>query len=253
MRKQIVAANWKMNKTFSEFKNFIDEFLINNNLQTADKVDILICPSFIYLKEMNELFANKKVKVGAQNLAEFEEGAYTGEISASMLNSLNINYCIIGHSERRKFFNENYIQLKNKVDIAIKFNINPIFCCGEVKEERLNNEQYLIVEEQLKSSLFHLSETDILKCIIAYEPAWAIGTGLNASPEEAQDMHNFIRNLISQKYNQTIANQIRIIYGGSCNSKNAKEIFSKPDVDGGLVGGASLKVDEFVNIIMSCK
>jgi len=189
--------------------------------------------------------------VGAQNCSNHEVGAYTGEISAAMLKSLDVQYCIIGHSERRKYFKETHEELAEKVNLLLDNSINPIFCCGEVLEERESEKHFDIVKGQISDSLFKLNKEELLNVVIAYEPVWAIGTGKTATSDQAQEMHAFIRGLLSEKYGEDIANEISILYGGSCNAKNAKELFSQKDVDGGLIGGAALKAEDFLAIIQS--
>jgi triosephosphate isomerase len=189
--------------------------------------------------------------VGAQNIYPADSGAFTGEISPLMLKELTVEYCIIGHSERRQYFNESHDFLKKKVDSLLIHKIRPIFCCGEVLPEREANQHFEVVKKQLEESLFHLSNTEILHVVIAYEPVWAIGTGVTATKEQAQEMHAYIRKLIAEKYNAIVASETTILYGGSCNGKNAAELFAQPDVDGGLIGGASLKTTEFIQIATS--
>ena len=189
--------------------------------------------------------------VGAQNVSNFESGAYTGEVAANMLHSMGIEYCIIGHSERRKYFNETDEQLFLKAELLLKNDILPIFCCGELLPEREANKHFDVVKNQLENAVFRLEPLDFAKIIIAYEPVWAIGTGVTATSEQAQEMHAFIRSLISDKYGKEIAKNTSILYGGSCNAQNAKELFANSDVDGGLIGGASLKADDFLKIIDS--
>jgi triosephosphate isomerase len=197
-------------------------------------------------------FAEESVLfVGAQNVSEQDSGAYTGEISAAMLESVDVDYCIVGHSERRKYFHEKEDVLAKKVDKLLEYNINPIYCCGEVVEERENNTYFDVVRQQLNGGLFHLTEDEFSNVVIAYEPVWAIGTGLTATPEQAQEMHAFIRNLVADAYNREVAEETTILYGGSCNAENAKVLFSQKDVDGGLIGGASLKKDDFIKIAKS--
>lgn len=253
MKKPLVAANWKMNKTHTEFKDFIENFkkeLTVSNIFPLH-TEVVLCPPFVYLNEISEKLNFEGLNFGSQNVSEFDEGAYTGEISAKMLSSINTKYCIIGHSERRKYYHETYEQLAKKINIALENKLSPIFCCGETIEQRNKNEQFAVVEEQLNASLFHLSTESIQKCVIAYEPVWAIGTGLTASTSQAQEMHAFIRDLITRKYDFKVSSKIRILYGGSCNSKNAEELFSQNDIDGGLIGGASLNVNEFLKIIIA--
>lgn len=253
MRKQIVAGNWKMNKTYAEAEDFLNKFsdMAKNNIHQG--VEVVICPPSLYLELIDDYARENGFYTGAQNISQFEMGAYTGEISASMLNSMKINYCILGHSERRKYFNETDDLIKMKVDLCLKHGITPIYCCGELLSERDAGIHFDIVKDQIEKALFHLSKELLQNVVIAYEPVWAIGTGVNATPEQAQEMHAFIRSLIEKKYKKKVASDVSILYGGSCTSKNAAELFSNPDVDGGLIGGASLKPDEFIKIIQSVK
>ena len=250
MRKQIVAGNWKMNKTFEEADALIGA--LASDLENTDLIcEVIICPPSLYL-EMASDFADESVlHVGAQNVSNHESGAYTGEIAANMLNSMDIEYCIIGHSERRKYFNEKEDVLATKVNLLLDNDILPIYCCGEVKEERENNTHFDVVRQQLSGGVFHLTDDEFSNVVIAYEPVWAIGTGLTASPQQAQEMHAFIRNLVADAYNKEVAENTTILYGGSCNAANARELFSLTDVDGGLIGGASLKKDDFIAIATS--
>ena len=251
MRRNIVAGNWKMNKTFEEADDLlfsIAEPLQNINLGSAE---VILCPPILYSEMFTDIALENNFSVGAQNCSDHSEGAYTGEISAKMLKSMEIEYCIVGHSERRKYFNEDSKMLAEKVNQLLDNEISPIFCCGEVLEEREANNHFDVVGKQLFEGLFHLSADELDNVIIAYEPVWAIGTGKTASPAQAQEMHAFIRNLIAKKYDQEIADETTILYGGSCNAKNAKELFALKDVDGGLIGGASLIADDFLKIIQS--
>jgi len=250
MRTKIVAGNWKMNLTFDQaddLANEITEYLIDN----GSDIGVIVCPPACYLELASDMATETDLYVGAQNISEHESGAYTGEISAAMLASMEIDYTIIGHSERRKYFNESHETLAAKVNMALKHKINPIFCCGEQSADRQQGKQYDIVKNQLNESLFHLNKTDFGNVVIAYEPVWAIGTGFNATPEQAQEMHAYIRGLIREKYDAKVAENTTILYGGSCNAKNAKELFANQDVDGGLIGGASLKAEDFIAIINS--
>ena len=251
MRKQIVAGNWKMNKTFSEAETLITE--IAEALDDADLKDaeVVLCPPALYLEMATDVAFESNFKVGAQNVYPEDSGAFTGEISPPMLKELNVTYCIIGHSERRKYFHETNEFLQRKVDALLKHGIRPIFCCGEVLPEREANQHFKVVEKQVTDSLFHLSPDAFREVVIAYEPVWAIGTGVTATKEQAQEMHAFIRGLIATKYDGNTANETTILYGGSCNGKNARELFAQPDVDGGLIGGASLKTEEFLHIATS--
>jgi triosephosphate isomerase len=251
MRKKIVAGNWKMNKVFSEAETLITEIA-----EALDDVDlkgaeVVICPPAIYLEMASDVAYDSNFSVGAQNIYPADSGAFTGEISPLMLKELTVEYCIIGHSERRQYFNESHDFLKKKVDSLLIHKIRPIFCCGEVLPEREANQHFEVVKKQLEESLFHLSNTEILHVVIAYEPVWAIGTGVTATKEQAQEMHAYIRKLIAEKYNAIVASETTILYGGSCNGKNAAELFAQPDVDGGLIGGASLKTTEFIQIATS--
>ena len=250
MRKKIVAGNWKMNKSLQEAQALTNELtalLANENL---DNVQVIICVPSIYLTTIStQLSGNTKVAVGAQNCHQKASGAYTGEISAAMLASAAIPYVLVGHSERRQYFGEDDVLLAEKTKIALENNLTPIFCCGESLDQRQNQDYLAIVKAQITASLFDLSTEDFGKVVIAYEPIWAIGTGLTASSAQAQEMHAELRTHVASKYGQTVADDCTILYGGSCNEKNADELFACPDVDGGLIGGASLKASEFVNII----
>jgi len=220
--------------------------------QSAEKYNIIIAPPFIHLKAINDLLIDDPfISIAAQNCSSEEKGAYTGEVSAQMIKSTGAKYIIIGHSERRNYFNESNAMLAKKINLVLSNNLLPIYCCGERLEERNTNIYFDVVKKQINDGLFHLSSLEISKVIIAYEPVWAIGTGLNATPQQAQEMHKFIRKVVSDKFGEQIANSISILYGGSCNAKNAKELFANPDVDGGLIGGASLIASDFVKIIQS--
>jgi triosephosphate isomerase len=253
MRKKIVAGNWKMNKTYSESVPLLYEIkdLLFKSKKGEAVLKVIIPPS-LYIHDFYETTKGlKNVFVGAQNCSTEESGAYTGEISAGMIKSVGGNYIIIGHSERRSYFNETHEELKKKTDITLKHGLQPIFCVGETKEKREANEHFKVVEAQINDSIFHLIPDEFKKVVIAYEPVWAIGTGLTATSAQAQEMHRFIRSLIENKYGRVLAQEMSILYGGSCNEKNAAELFACPDVDGGLIGGASLKAKEFVEIIHS--
>jgi triosephosphate isomerase len=251
MRKKIVAGNWKMNKSFFEAEELIADIADAMENLELKNTEVVVCPPFVYLEMATDIAEESNIKVGGQNVNDNDNGAYTGEISASMLQSMEVGYCIIGHSERRKYFSEDNAFLKRKIDAVLNHEIRPIFCCGEQLAERKSGHHFDIVRTQLEESLFHLSSEQFLQVCIAYEPVWAIGTGVNASPEQAQEMHAFIRQLIARKYDLDIANETSILYGGSCNAKNAAALFAQKDVDGGLIGGASLKSEEFVQIIKS--
>lgn len=250
MRRNIVAGNWKMNKTLPEgiaLAKEIADAISGKNL----KCDIIVGVPFVHLASVSELLKGSIIRVSAENCADKASGAYTGEVSAAMVASTGATYCIIGHSERRTYYGETHEILKQKVALALENSLRPIFCIGETKDEREAGNQNAVVKAQLEGSVFNLTPDEFKQIVIAYEPVWAIGTGLTATSEQAQEMHSFIRSLINEKYGDTIANDTTILYGGSCNPTNAKELFSKPDVDGGLIGGASLKADDFVAIIES--
>lgn len=241
-----------MNMSFPEADDLLG--MIINDIEEhglPERVDVVVCPPSLYLELATDLAAGKRLFIGAQNVSEHEKGAYTGEISAAMLESVELDYCIIGHSERRLYFHETEEGLALKVNILLQHEIIPIFCCGEQLPEREDKLYMEVVSKQLEHGLFHLDEKDFQKVVIAYEPVWAIGTGKTASPEQAQEMHAFIRALVAKKYSSETASHCQILYGGSCNADNAKELFSMPDVDGGLIGGASLKAGDFASIIRS--
>lgn len=252
MRRNIVAGNWKMNKNFEEAEELISAIadLIEEN-PVDEETELIVCPPFLYLEMASDIAAESELHVGAQNMSQFEAGAYTGEVSAQMLSSMDIEYCIIGHSERRKYFSESDEVLATKVKQALQNEIEPIFCCGEVLAERESGTHFEVVKSQLEKGLFHLKAEEFYNVVIAYEPVWAIGTGVVATPAQAQEMHAFIRSLIAEKYSTDLADDTTILYGGSCNASNAAELFSQPDVDGGLIGGASLKAAEFIQIARS--
>lgn len=251
MRRNIVAGNWKMNKNFAEADDLINS--IEETLRQYDTtdVDIIVCPPFPYLELVSDVSEDANFFVGAQNVAKFDNGAYTGEISASMLKSMAVDYCIVGHSERRKYFFETNQDIAQKIDLLLKEDITPIICVGESLEEREADKHFEIIRKQVEEGIFHLKAEDMQRCIIAYEPVWAIGTGKTATKEQAQEIHAFIRGLIVEKYNDDVAQEVSILYGGSCNPKNASELFSMKDVDGGLIGGASLKAKDFIEIACS--
>ena len=248
MRKNIVAGNWKMNKTLQEgiaLAKELNETLANEK----PNCDVIICTPFIHLASVTPLVDAAKIGVGAENCADKESGAYTGEVSAAMVASTGAKYVILGHSERRAYYGETVAILEEKVKLALANGLTPIFCIGEVLEEREAGKHFEVVDAQIKGSLFDLSAEDFAKIVLAYEPVWAIGTGKTASAEQAQEIHAFIRSLIVEKYGKEIADNCSILYGGSCKPSNAKELFANPDVDGGLIGGAALKVSDFKGII----
>ena len=249
MRKHIVAGNWKMNKTFSEADELVSGIMDKLEQVTLDEnTRVIICPPFPYLEMVSDYGDDSYFAVGAQNVSDQEEGAYTGEVSAKMLESMELDYCIVGHSERRAYYHETDAIVAAKVNQLLAHNISPIVCCGEVLEEREANKQFEVVKRQIVDGLFHLTPEQFADIIIAYEPVWAIGTGKTATPEQAQEMHAFIRSLIAEKYGKEVAEETSILYGGSCKPQNAKELFANPDVDGGLIGGASLKAEDFIAI-----
>jgi triosephosphate isomerase len=253
MRKQIAAANWKMNLTLTEGEALLDAINAKPHSLAPNQEAIFAVPFPYISMAQAKVGAKTNVYVAAQNCSNKLSGAYTGEVSVTMLQSMCVKYVVIGHSERREYFNESNELLAQKVDICLENKTTPIFCCGEPLEIRESASQNAYVAKQLTESLFHLSEEAISHVVIAYEPIWAIGTGKTASSEQAQEMHAFIRSHIASKYGQSIADSISILYGGSVKSANAVDIFGQPDVDGGLVGGASLIADEFVAIINALK
>ena len=253
MRKQIAAANWKMNLSLSEAETLLDQLLAAEQHLSAHQEVIFAVPA-IYIPLATQKLAEKNnIYVAAQNCHPKQNGAYTGEISAPMYASVGVNHIVLGHSERRAYFAETDAFLAEKTDAVLATGSTPIFCCGEPLEIREAGTQNNFVETQLKNSLFHLSPDQITEVVIAYEPIWAIGTGKTASSEQAQEIHAYIRSVFAIKYGQAIADQISILYGGSVKATNAKEIFSQPDVDGGLIGGASLIATEFAAIINALK
>ncbi len=249
MRTKIIAGNWKMNKTLEEAKELATEVKNHVTKEVTGNVKIVLCVPFPFLLVTKDHVLQTSISIGAQNCSEHDSGAYTGEVSAAMLASMTIPYVILGHSERRQYFGEGGKLLAKKVDKALAHSLIPIFCCGEPLEIREKGTHEALVRAQVEESLFHLSEEAVKKVVVAYEPVWAIGTGKTATSQQAQDMHAVIRKQLSAKYGEAIAQAIPILYGGSVKPDNAKEIFSCPDVDGGLVGGASLKARDFVDII----
>jgi triosephosphate isomerase len=253
MRKQIAAANWKMNKTIEEGIALIKE-IMHSQIHVHEGNEVLFAVPYPYLSTIKELISGKEnMFIAAQNCHHKKNGAYTGEVSVDMLSSVGIKHCLVGHSERREYFAESNQVIAQKVDLCLEAGITPVFCCGEPLEIRDLSSQNQYVTNQLNESLFHLSADDIKKVVIAYEPIWAIGTGRTASSEQAQEMHAHIRSVLDSTYGSAVANEISILYGGSVKGSNANELFSMQDVDGGLVGGASLVATEFVQIINSLK
>lgn len=246
MRKNIVAGNWKMHKNQQETIALLEEIITK---KTNTSTEIIVAPTFVNLAKAVEITNGKSITVAAQNMHQAEGGAFTGEIAASMLTDIGVNTVILGHSERRAYFHETDALLASKVDTALKHDMRVIFCFGEELKDRQSDNHFNVVEYQLRDGLFHLDKQNWSNIVLAYEPVWAIGTGETASPEQAQEMHKFIRTLVEKVYGFDIADNLTILYGGSVKPENAKEIFSKPDVDGGLIGGAALKADDFLTIV----
>lgn len=246
MRKNIVAGNWKMNNDLAQTETLITA--IKQQAKTSN-AEVMVAPTFVNLYPVFNALKQSNVEVIAQNMHFASNGAYTGEVSAAMLKSVGVNTVILGHSERRAYFNETDEILAQKVDTALNNNMRVIFCFGEELADRKANNEETIVKNQIANALFHLEAAAFKNIVLAYEPVWAIGTGETATPEQAQDMHQFIRQTLAEKYTAEIANSVSILYGGSVKPANAKEIFSKPDVDGGLIGGASLKAEDFFAIV----
>lgn len=252
MPRKIVAGNWKMNKTIAEGQELTSEITNMVNDEVMDDVQVILAPPFVHLSSVKSLIKSaEKIAIAAQNCSEHASGAYTGEVSAGMLASMGVEYVILGHSERREYFKETNAQLAQKVDQALANGLKPIFCCGEALDIREEGTQNDFVTNQLKESLFHLSAEEFSNIVIAYEPIWAIGTGKTASSEQAQDMHKTLRDYIKGQYGAEVADNLSILYGGSAKPANAPELFTCADVDGGLIGGASLKSRDFVDIIKS--
>jgi len=253
MRKQIAAANWKMNKTLEEGKTLLGEILGDVSF-VPNGQEVIFAVPYPYLYPLQSLMQdNTNMYLSAQNCHHKTSGAYTGEVAVDMLDSIGIKHCVVGHSERREYFAESNAVLADKVNLCLSKDITPIFCCGEPLDIREAGSQNQHVEQQLQESLFHLDATAIQKVVIAYEPIWAIGTGKTASSAQAQEMHAHLRSVLAGKYGTDVAAEISILYGGSVKGANAVELFTQPDVDGGLVGGASLIADEFVQIIKALK
>ena len=242
----MVAGNWKMNKTLQEGVELAQT--LKNDVKNPNCAVVIGTP-FIHLATVAELLKGSPIKVAAENCADKDKGAFTGEVSAAMVASTGAEYCILGHSERRAYYHEDFEILKNKVELALANGLKVIFCIGEVKEERLENKQNEVVKAQLEGSVFNLSAEQWANITLAYEPVWAIGTGLTATPEQAQEIHAFIRGLVAEKFGKQVADDTTILYGGSCNEKNAAELFACPDIDGGLIGGAALVAEKFEAII----
>ena len=247
MRKKIVAGNWKMHKNAEQTEDLLNELIDKMPLET--EVQIIVAPTFINLATAVDHLEFVAIDVAAQNMHQSEIGAFTGEISADMLQNVGVNIVILGHSERRAIFNETDALIASKVNKALEHDMTVIFCFGEELKDRQSKNHFNVVENQLKDGLFNIQASDWENVVLAYEPVWAIGTGETASPEQAQEMHEFIRETVRKAYGSDIADDVSILYGGSVKPENAKEIFSKPDVDGGLIGGAALKSDDFIAIV----
>ncbi|WP_269225880.1 triose-phosphate isomerase [Flavobacterium eburneipallidum] len=247
MRKKIVAGNWKMHKNAEQTKELLNELIAK--IPAGIESQVIVAPTFVNLASAVDHLAATAIGVAAQNVHQAEGGAFTGEISADMLTSVGVNTVILGHSERRAIFHETDALIASKVDTALKHDMTVIFCFGEELKDRQSGNHFNIVENQLRDGLFHIEAANWEKVVLAYEPVWAIGTGETASPEQAQEMHEFIRETVLKAFSKEVAENVSILYGGSVKPDNAKEIFSKPDVDGGLIGGAALKADDFVAIV----
>ena len=250
MRKKIVAGNWKMNLDYNEGLSLFSEIVNMVKDEVTGAQTAVVCSPYIHLNSLAQLAKGyDKVAIGAQNAHQAESGAYTGEISARMVKSTGAAYVILGHSERRQYFGESNELLAAKTDTALKNGLIPIFCIGETLDQREDDQHFDVIKSQLQEGIFHLSTEQFSQLVLAYEPVWAIGTGKTASAEQAQEIHAFIRNEIAEQYTQEIAANVTILYGGSCNPKNAPELFAQTDIDGGLIGGASLKSRDFLDIV----
>lgn len=248
MRKKIVAGNWKMNTTLNEGIGLAKD--VNEALKGVEpKCEVIICVPFTHLASVNGVINQEKLGLGAENCADHKSGAYTGEVSAAMVASTGAKYVILGHSERRQYYGETSETLRSKVALAFENGLTPIFCIGEVLAERENGTHFDVVKAQIEEGLFNLSAEDFGKVILAYEPVWAIGTGKTATDDQAEEMHAFIRNVIAEKYGKDVAENTSILYGGSCKPTNAEALFAKPNVDGGLIGGAALDAQSFMGIV----
>ncbi len=248
MREKIVAGNWKMNLDLNEGKELIIDIVdkgVNANVTS------IISPPFTHLQTFKTMLSHTNIALAAQNCHQQDEGAFTGEVSVKMLKSVGVQYIILGHSERREYFQEDSLSISFKVNNVLKHGLKPIYCCGETLAQRQDGEHFETIRLQIEQGLFQLNELELINCIIAYEPVWAIGTGETASPEQAQEMHAFIRNTIANRYGEITANNISILYGGSVKPSNANELFACSDIDGGLIGGASLDADSFIALTNS--
>ncbi|MBS7563443.1 triose-phosphate isomerase [Mucilaginibacter sp. Bleaf8] len=250
MRKKIVAGNWKMNLDYNEGLSLFSEITNMVKDEITGSQQAVVCSPFIHLHSLVQMAKGyDKVAVGAQNIHQNESGAYTGEVSAKMVKSVGAEYVILGHSERRQYFGEDNQLLAVKTETALKNGLKPIFCIGETLDEREAEQHFDVIRTQLKEGVFSLSTEQFSQLVLAYEPVWAIGTGKTATSEQAQEIHAFIREEIANNYSQEVADNTTILYGGSCNPKNAPELFAQPDIDGGLIGGASLKSRDFLDIV----
>jgi len=246
MRKPFIAGNWKMNKTIKESIELANG--LKRELIDLNGVDILVCPPYTALSDIADILVDSNIGLGAQNVSWQKEGAFTGEISVRMLNDAGCRYIIVGHSERRKYFSENDEIVNKKIKAVLSGNLTPIFCLGETLEERESNQTMNVIQKQLEGGLSGLDQESVSQLIIAYEPVWAIGTGKTASPDQAQQVHQFIRNWIKSNYSEEVSEELKIIYGGSVKADNTKELMQKVDIDGALVGGAALEIDSFAQI-----
>ena len=249
MRSKIVAGNWKMNNDVAASKALANDLVAGLKGKTLSNTRVIVAPTYVNLVSVNEVVAGSVVEVAAQNMHQAKSGAYTGEISAEMLTSIGLKSVILGHSERREYFGETDALLAEKVNAALANGLEVIFCFGEVLEDRKSGNHFAVVESQISNAIFHLEAASWKNIVLAYEPVWAIGTGETATAEQAQEMHAFIRKIVADKYDAALAQEVSILYGGSCKPGNAKEIFSKEDVDGGLIGGAALQAADFIAII----
>ena len=250
MRRVIIAGNWKMNKNIGESIDLANS--IKRSLYDVEDVEIVVCPPFTSLSDVNEITMETNIKLGAQDCFWEKEGAFTGEVSAAMLKNVGCEYCIIGHSERRQFFGETNETVNKKLKVLLKENIKPIVCVGEKLEERKSGKTFDVIKDHVVNSLAGLCKEEMSRTVIAYEPVWAIGTGVNATKEQAEEVHKYIRTLLGQMYGDEVAKLVRIQYGGSVKPENIKELILQEDVDGALVGGASLKADSFVQLVKNC-
>jgi triosephosphate isomerase len=253
MRKKIIAGNWKMNKTFDEGMALVSEISHMIGAEYSGNAEVVIIPPFTHINATSRMLADTLIKTGAQNCSNHASGAYTGEVSASMIKSCGANYVIIGHSERRQYFNEHNDWLARKTDAALAESLTVIYCCGETLQERESGQYRQVIEAQISEGLFHLTAEQFSNIVIAYEPVWAIGTGKTATTEQAQEVHAFIRGLIAAKYGTPTADNTTIQYGGSVKPDNAAELFSAPDIDGALIGGAALQSRSFTDIVKAMK